>query len=262
MTDAPARFVWYELMTTDTEAARQFYEKVVGWNSQDAAVPGVSYTLFTAASGPVAGLMTMPDEACQQGAPPLWIGYIGVSDVDAMAKRIAQRGGAAYVAPTDIPGVGRFAVHADPQAATFSIFKGANPEQDAAPDCQLPGHIGWHELLAADWPAAFDFYSGLFGWQKADAIDIGEMGKYQLFSADGAVLGGMFNKPPAVPRPFWLFYFNVEDIDAASARVSAAGGQIVNGPMEVPGGAWIIQGRDPQGAMFALVGKRVAAATS
>jgi predicted enzyme related to lactoylglutathione lyase len=249
-------------MTTDTEAARRFYENVVGWSSQDTEVPGVSYTLFTAVGTPVAGLMTMPDEACQQGAPPLWMGYVGVGDVDAMAERITQRGGTVYVPPKDIPGVGRFAVHADPQKAAFSIFKGASPAQDRAPDCQQPGHIGWHELLAADWPKAFEFYGGLFGWQKADVIDIGEMGKYQLFSADGAVLGGMFNKPPPVPQPFWLFYFNVEDIDAASARVSAAGGQVVNGPMEVPGGAWIIQGMDPQGAMFALVGKRAAAATS
>ena len=49
------------------------------------------------------------------------------------------------------------------------------------------------------------------------------------------------------------------DIDAAADRVTAGGGTILNGPMEVPGGAWIIQASDPQGAMFALVGSKDAA---
>jgi predicted enzyme related to lactoylglutathione lyase len=87
-------------------------------------------------------------------------------------------------------------------------------------------------------------------------MDMGAMGTYQIFSADGQMIGGMFTKPPAVPAPFWLYYFVVDAIDAAIERVKAGGGQILNGPMEVPGGDWIIQGRDPQGAMFALVGKR------
>jgi predicted enzyme related to lactoylglutathione lyase len=59
-----------------------------------------------------------------------------------------------------------------------------------------------------------------------------------------------------IPAPFWLYYVNVGDIDAALERVKAAGGTILNGPMEVPGGDWILQGSDPQGAAFALVGKR------
>ena len=96
----------------------------------------------------------------------------------------------------------------------------------------------------------------MFGWQKAEAMPMGEMGVYQLFSAGGPPIGGMFNKPPFVPVPFWLYYFTVPDIDAAAARVTAGGGQIVMGLLEVPGGAWIVQGRDPQGAMFALVGQR------
>jgi predicted enzyme related to lactoylglutathione lyase len=110
--------------------------------------------------------------------------------------------------------------------------------------------------LADDWQKAFGFYSELFGWQKSDAMPMGEMGTYQMFSTGGQAIGGMFNKPPAVPAPYWLYYFNVGDIDVAVERVWANGGQILNGPMEVPGGHWIIQGKDPQGAMFALVGKR------
>ena len=118
---------------------------------------------------------------------------------------------------------------------------------------QAPGRVGWHELLAADWEKAWAFYSELFGWQKADT-DIGAMGTYQLFSAGGQTIGGMFTKPPTVPVPFWLYYFNVGDIDAAVRRVKAGSGQVLNGPIEVPGGSWIVQCTDPQGAIFALVG--------
>ena len=59
-----------------------------------------------------------------------------------------------------------------------------------------------------------------------------------------------------MPVPFWLYYFNVDDVDAAAQRVKAGGGQILDGPLEVPGGSWIVQCTDPQGAMFALEGKR------
>lgn len=85
---------------------------------------------------------------------------------------------------------------------------------------------------------------------------MGEAGTYQLFTLGERTLGGMFNQPPAVPGPAWQYYFNVEDIDAAVSRVAANGGKICNGPIQVPGGSWIVQVVDPQGASFALVGPR------
>jgi uncharacterized protein len=254
MSVSQGHFVWYELMTTDTAAAKAFYGKVVGWGTQD--IPGMAYTLFTAEEHPVSGLMDQPEDSRRMGAPPSWIGYVSVENVDATADRVKQLGGTVYVAPKDIPNVGRFAVVADPQKAVFALFKWASAAQDELPAPQMPGRSGWHELLAADWEKVLPFYSELFGWHKGDAMDMGAMGTYQLFSVGGPPIGGMFNKPPMVPAPFWLYYFNVGDIDAAAGRVTAGGGQILNGPMEVPGGGWILQGTDPQGAAFALLGKR------
>jgi predicted enzyme related to lactoylglutathione lyase len=255
MSDNHGRFVWYELMTTDMGAAQAFYTNVVGWGARDAEMPGMTYILFTAGETPVSGLMDLPESARNMGAPPSWIGYVAVDDVDAAADKAKRLGGTVYVPPTDIPDVGRFSVIADPQAAAIVLFTASNPPQGQFQQ-GAPGSIGWHELFAADWEKAFAFYSQLFGWQKADAMDMGPMGTYQLFSAGGQLIGGMFTKPPAVPVPFWLYYVVVDDIDAAIERVKVGGGQILNGPMQVPGGDWIIQGRDPQGAMFALVGKR------
>jgi uncharacterized protein len=146
-------------------------------------------------------------------------------------------------------------VAVDPQMATIALVKWLKGGPEQPVELDAPGRVGWHELLAADWEKAWAFYAELFGWQKADA-DIGEMGTYQLFSAGGQTIGGMFTKPSAQPVPFWLFYFNVGDIDLAMKRVKAGSGQILNGPIEVPGDRWIVQCTDPQGAIFALVGKR------
>lgn len=258
----PQGFVWYELMTTDAEAAQRFYAQVVGWQAADAGMPGMAYTLLSppagpaTACGPVAGLMALGPEECAAGARPGWVGYVGVDDVDAQAAALAAAGGSVLRAPEDIPGVGRFAVVADPHGAVFCLFKGqpmpGEPEP-VPPPAGLVGTVGWHELMAGELGAAWAFYSGLFGWAKDTAMDMGPMGTYQLFTTGGEAVGGMMTRPPEVPAPAWLYYFNVDAVDAAVARIAAAGGQVVNGPMEVPGGSWIVQAMDPQGGLFALV---------
>lgn len=258
MTDRHGSFVWYELMSTDAAAAQDFYKALVGWDAQDSGVAGADYTLLTANGVPVSGSMTLPAEACEAGAKPGWIAYVLADDVDATVAKVKELGGAVHREPDDIPGVGRFAIVADPQGAALGLITWEKPMDGPTAPPMTIGHTGWHELMAQDWPAAFEFYSSLFGWTKSEAMDMGPMGTYQLFATTGSdAVGGMMNKPDAVPACFWLYYFVVDAIDAAVDRVKAAGGQIINGPMEVPGGAWIVQGLDPQGAMFALVaGKR------
>jgi len=252
--NAHGRFAWYELVTTDMEAAKDFYTKVMGWGVLDASVPGNAYALFTAGNVAVGGVMDLPEEARKIGVRPSWLGYVGVDDVDAAAARITRLGGAVQVPPTDVPGISRFLIFADPQAARLALLRWLRPGQEQPADPGAPGRVGWHELLAADWEPAWTFYSELFGWQRADA-DTGEAVMDRLFSAGGQPIGGMLTKPPTVPAPFWLYYFNSGDLDATAQRVEAAGGQI-DGPFEAPGGSWIVQCMDPQGAAFALEGMR------
>jgi predicted enzyme related to lactoylglutathione lyase len=249
------RFVWYELLTTDMAAANAFYAKVVGWGTEDASRPGMAYTLFTVAGISVGGSMGLPGDAQNAGVKPGWIGYVSVDDVDAAADRVRQLGGVVHVPPTDIPAISRFSVVGDPQMATLVLVKWLRPRREQSAELSAPGHIRWHELFAADWEKAFAFYGTLFGWQNA-GTDVDAAGAYRLFSTHGQTIGGMFTKPPTQPVPFWLYYFNVDDIDAAAKRVTAGGGEILNGPMEVLEGNWIIECRDPQSAMFALVGQR------
>lgn len=166
-------FVWYELMTTDTEAAEAFYRDVVGWGAADAGVPDISYTLFSAGEGPVAGMMALPKEACDSGARPGWMGYVAVGDVDASAAEVTRAGGNVHRPPNDIPGVGRFAIVADPQGATLALFKAVQECEGPPPAQTALGHGRWHELHAGDWETAFAFYSSLFGWTKDEPFDMG-----------------------------------------------------------------------------------------
>ena len=218
-------------------------------------MPGSRYTLFTAGDVSAAGLIDLPQDAQMHGAAPQWVGYVSVDDVDAAAHHVKELNGTVYVPPTDIADVSRFSVVADPQMATFILVKWRNAGRQLLIQSGALGHVGWHELLTIDWERAFAFYREIFGWQKV-AADAGPTGTYLQFSAEGQTIGGMFNKPATAPASFWLYYFNVADIGAALDRVTAGRGKILEGPNDIPGGGRVARCTDPQGAMFALVGKQ------
>jgi predicted enzyme related to lactoylglutathione lyase len=250
-------FFWYELMTSDQDAAIDFYTKVVGWTAADQ--PGANldfrYVILSAGDRGMGAVLQISEEMHDGGARPGWVGYIRVADTDAKAKEIEEAGGKLLMGPRDIPDIGRFAMLADPGGACFYVMTPL-PRGDAPPppDPQTPGLVGWHELYSSlGDKAAFDFYAARFGWETMHEMDMGAMGTYRIFGADGVQLGGMMNKPAQMPASAWGFYFNVDGIDAAAERVTGHGGQVVNGPIEVPGGSWIIQCIDPQGAHFNLV---------
>jgi uncharacterized protein len=251
--DQLGRFVWYELLTTDVAAAGAFYGKVVGWGVEDASTPRLAYTVLAAGGAPVGGLMDLPEEGRRLGATPRWVGYVAVDDIDAAAAQIGRLGGSILVPPTD-SNIGRISVVADPQKATFALVTGLTYVKRHPGGLDEPGRVGWHELLAEDRNSVFDFYGELFGWQKASETDPADL--YQLFSVAGQTIGGMLTKAPSVSQPFWLHYFNVDDIGAAAQRVNAGGGRILQGPIELTADCWIVRCADPQGAVFALQSAR------
>ena len=262
MSDTHGKFVWYELLTPDTAAAAKFYHDVIGWNAKDSGMPGVDfeYTIFEVPNHDrgIAGMLPLAAEMKAQGIPPNWSGYVAVDDVDATAAKFVDLGGKIWRPAADIPGVGRFAVVADLHGAAIIVFKPAPMDGPPPEDLPMgtPGANGWHELYAGDAEEALEFYSKVFGWTKDSEMDMGPLGKYLLFAHNGKMIGGIMTKEPNIPVPCWGYYFCVDSIDAALERVTSAGGQVLNGPMEVPGDAWVIQCTDPQGAYFSLVGGR------
>ncbi len=247
------RFVWHELMTTDTKGAIAFYTEVIGWKTQPFNDSPDPYTMWVGSQGPLGGVMTLPDAAKKMGAPPHWMGHIAVDDVDATVVRAKDAGATIYVPPQDVPTVGRFSVIADPQGASISLFKPANAM--AAHDTSKPGEITWNELYASDGRKAFDFYAKLLGWTQQQEMDLGPQGKYIIFGEGETSYGGMMTKTADMPMPpMWVYYIHVDDLDAAMARASSKGAKKLMGPMDIPGGDVIAQFIDPQGAFFALHG--------
>lgn len=252
VTPEPCTFVWYELHTPDAVTAAAFYEPVLGWTTQDASAGNRKYTMVCVRDTPVGGLLQKPPAAFSSGQKARWVGYIGVPDIHLFSKRVELAGGVVHRAAEEIPGVGTFAVAADPQGAIFTLFQppaGMTPPERPGPS--TPGMPVWHELAAADWQASFAFYSGLFGWTKAQTVDMGTSGVYQFFATGAEPVGGMMS----VPQPEgWLYYIQVAEIQAAIERVKQNGGALVSGPHEVPGGQRTAVCVDPQGAAFGMVG--------
>jgi predicted enzyme related to lactoylglutathione lyase len=249
------RFVWHELMSDDPDAAAAFFGKVFGWKTQPfAGNPG--YRMFMQGKQGAGGLMQLPDEAKAHGTPPVWVIYIATPDVDETAAQAAALGGTVLRAPEDIPTVGRFAILADPQGAMFAAFTPA-PRQAGG---ELLDPYSWHELVTSDLQKGFAFYQRLFGWSEAGAIDMGPMGLYQMFGFGGVPMGGMMRKPAESPGPpAWLGYVQVDDVRKTAAKITAAGGTIVYGPAEVPGGDMIVNGIDAEGVVFAAHSRKPAA---
>jgi predicted enzyme related to lactoylglutathione lyase len=249
----PSNFVWYELHTFDAAAAVDFYRHVIGWDAQDSGMPGKSYLLLKVGETPVAGLLQKPAAAFSNGAKPGWMGYIAVDDLDDATAKLLDAGGIVHRAAEDIPHVGRFAVVADPQGAIFVMMQPIGMTRTEQPPTGTPGTFAWHDLAAVEWQSDFDFYSSLFGWSKANALDMGPYGTYQIFAAGDVALGGMMNRMNKEQSPGWLYYVNVEDMDAALARALTGGGTITHGPSTVSTGQRIAHVVDPQGAMFGVV---------
>ena len=255
------QFCWVELLTKGVDAAQGFYGHVLGWTF---AAPGHTdhdYRVISTGGQGVArqdlgGMMELPAEAEAMGARPAWMGYIYSDDVDADVQKIVADGGKLYRPAETLPEIGRFAIVTDPQGAVFVLFTDlSGKKRDDAPRAsgQGFGNVGWHELYAEDLDSAFAFYAKHFGWTRGEAFDMGPMGLYQLFATGGEAVGGMMRRPETVPKPFWAYYFTVPALDAALVRVTERGGQVLNGPQEVPGSLWIAQCLDPQGAFFALL---------
>ena len=248
------RFCWYELATTDTEAAKRFYTEVIGWGTKVFEGEFGRYDMWTVGDKQVGGLMELPKEARAKGAPPYWLGYIHSTDVDGDVRKTSELGGRTLVPPTDIPTVGRFAVVADPQGATIAFFAPSEepPPESAKPTGEGAGEFCWHELATSDPDKAFKFYKLLFGWKQIEAMDMGPAGVYQICGRGEEKYGGIYRKPADMKAPpNWLYYTQVPDVTKAAEKVKKLGGKVLNGPMEVPGGV-IVQCLDPQGAVFAL----------
>lgn len=249
-------FIWYELMSPDPEESKVFYDAVVGWTISEAAPEFNGYRMIGRGDGGFAGgVLPLTDEMQQHGASPMWLGYVHVADVDGAVKAIEATGGKSLMV-TDIPGIGRIAMVADPQGAPFYIMKPTPADPNAKSDVFSPDaqqRVSWNELSTTDPAGARKFYTGQFGWDDSEYMDMGEMGEYRFLAQGGTRIGALCGVMPGANAK-WRYYIRVPSIAKAKETAEANGGTIHMGPHQVPTGDYIIIGTDPQGAEFALVG--------
>jgi uncharacterized protein len=250
MSNTPDRFVWHDLMTTDTTGAKSFYSEVAGWGTQE---ENPQYIVVTNNGVPLGGMMEVNEEMRKIGVPTHWLPAVGVDNVDETVAKAIALGGKAMGAAMDIPDIGRYALMRDPQGAIFALYAPSDGQMPGHDGMQEKGEFSWHELTTSDYNAAFEFYSKIFGWEKKGEHDMGPMGIYLMFGKGSDTYGGMVTKTAEMTLPLnWLSYIKVADAKATTEALPKLGAKVMNGPMEVPGGDWITVLADPQGAIVAV----------
>lgn len=247
--------IWYELVAADPDAAKAFYDPVMGWTVEDRPAGPMDYRMIGTPDGDaVGGLAGIGADTPAAAATPGWRMYVGVDDVDATVAAILRAGGSERIAPFDLPNVGRMALVADPQGIAFFVMRGHSPQRSTSFDPHRLGRCSWNELATPDQAGANAFYAEVFGWTYPDAMTMpGDMGDYVFVDCAGQRLGATMTARVEGPPPNWQFYFRVADIDAAAEAVRAGGGTVLMGPHDVPGGDRIIVASDPSGALFGAV---------
>jgi predicted enzyme related to lactoylglutathione lyase len=249
-THAPGSFCWIELGTTDTNAARRFYESLLGWSTEEFPTgPSGTYTMFRLGGRDVGGGYALTAEMRAHGLPPHWLLYICVRSADETAEKVAQAGGKLLKDPFDVMDIGRMAVIQDPTGAIFAIWQPKTHQGSGIE--HVPGALSWADLKTPDEKRAVKFYEEVFGWDIEPGKDDG--GYMHIRNGDKHI-GGV---PPAAYRnpkdpPHWLVYFLTQDCDTSTAKAKDLGANIFVPPTSMEGvGRWSVLA-DPQGAVFAL----------
>jgi len=121
----PGHFCWNELLTDRPKECAGFYTDLFGWGVETSEMPDTgTYWVFQRGERMECGMLAFPEQAAGH-APPHWLPYVAVADVDATVELAGELGARVYCQPTDIPQMGRFAVLADPQGAAFAVFENA-----------------------------------------------------------------------------------------------------------------------------------------
>jgi len=252
------RFVWHDLATKDVEASKRFYGECFNWKFEKSDTG--PYLHIKAGNEMIGGVRTMEPK---EQAPPHWLGYVCVDDVNATVGQWTKQGGKVLMPTMVMDKVGTFAVCADPTGGVLAPWKSARAEQDQEKPGAVPGPFTfcWDELITTDPAAAKKFYASVFGWEPQD-MDMGKNGTYTLLNRPGTTnphrpgtlaAGGLMKAPPHVPQSFWLPYVAVENVDAITDKAKKLGGNVAVPPTDIPDVGRFSAWMDPQNAAIAVI---------
>jgi uncharacterized protein len=261
MTNPQGTPIWYELLTDDPARIAPFYQAVMNWSVADHADPGAAgmdYRMIERGGGGFAGgVLTLNEQMKAGGARPGWLIYFGVDDVDASVAKAESLGASVHMPAMTMEGVGRMAMLADPQGAPFYLMRGAMEGDSGAYSGMTAGGCAWNELSTSDPPAAVEFYRNLLGYMTDNFMPMGDAGKYTFLELGDGAIGAIGPCMSREDRSAWMPYFRTAGtIGAAKLTIGLNGGIVTMGPMEVPGGDWIVVAVDPGGAAVGFVGTK------
>lgn len=242
MTDRNGTFVWTELLTDDVDRGVGFYADLLDLQPSTMDMGDFEYRMLGRGEQGDMGIVAPQTDR----GPSHWTNYLHVEDVDAAAAKVEPAGGKVIVPPTDLPGVGRFSLVADPSGATVNLFTSANDMQSDGSD----GPVHWTELQTPEPAKVVDFYREVAG------VEASEMpmpdGPYTILARGEKQMGGIA-KVPAEAGSHWLPYFKVEDLDAALGKAEKGGAGIQMPALEVEGVGRFAIIRDAGGAAAGLI---------
>ncbi len=253
----PGAPCWVDLATTDQAAAKAFYGGLFGWSYEDVPMDEAGqqhYSMASLGGSYAAAICTQQEEQRQMGIPPHWSVHLTVEDVDATAGRVSGLGGTLVMEPFDVFESGRMAVLSDPAGAAVALWQPRN--HVGAGVKYEPGAMVWCELMTTDPEAATAFYTELLGVQtERQTMEHGV--EYTVLMAAGMPAAGLMALPDelrAMQIPsHWSVYFQVADVDASVASVTAAGGAVNMPPTDIATVGRIAFVSDPQGAGLGLM---------
>jgi len=265
----PGRFCWHEISTTDDRKAKAFYEGLFGWTiapsdltegAPESGESGMTYWKIRQDGKEIGGAYRMMPQMLEQGVPPHWLSYVGVTSADDTTARATELGGTVVMGPMDVLDIGRMSLLHDPTGAMFALWQ---PKRHRGHG--VSGEVGavcWNELLTNDVERATAFYSKLFGWKPA----VQQMGptRYTMMMRE-TTRGMMRGEEPAcgimeIPREAgpecpsnWMVYFQVGDTEEQVARAIELGGDQSGEIHDVPRIGRMAVLTDSTGAYFAVI---------
>lgn len=244
---APGNFCWFELATSDQNAAKSFYKSVFGWEPNDVPMgPDQFYTMLMKGAADVGALYGMDAAQLANGVPPHWNMYVAVASCDESTAKAKSLGATVMMEPFDVMEHGRMSIIKDPTGAMLCLWEGRGHK-----GAGVIGEIGafcWFEIYTNDTEAAKSFYTKLFGWS------VGGDANYTEWKVGDQSIGGMMKIQAEwgnVP-PHWMGYVMVRNCEETVAKVKELGGKIMVEPMDVPGMGRFALCDDPQNAGFAI----------
>ncbi len=237
---------WYEVYSKDVAATVKFYEIVFGWTS--APMPMGEMTYFTFNAGPTmfGGVMDLSHPAMAD-VPPHWGIYFHTPNCDVTITKVEELGGKKVYGPMQVPGIGTMAGFNDCCGAHFNVHQ---PEAER-PDLSMSG-VNWVEHMGPNRANAVSFYTSLFGWGSTD-MEMGEpVGTYSMFMLDNYPIAGCMQVSGDMVPPNWTVYLHSDSLETTLEKVTANGGSIMQGAMDIGQFGRIAIAADSTGAVFGI----------